>query len=114
MGLLSSLISIIVTLMYFNEERLCKANDVQRLIYAFTCTVTSVLFRVFIAAILFSVVPVGAATAAAVLAALAASICGATCDHNWDVALASGYASLFAPAGYVVNHIRHYWINEEE
>jgi len=115
-GIASSYVSLVITLMYYNGERVpgygqdASATPQERTKFCagLLLTLTCVLFRVFLSAVLFSVAPLAAALAA--LAAFILSLgvstaalgCGASPGGVGGVtgALVSAYASLFTPSGH--------------
>ncbi len=64
-------------------------------------------FRVFLSAVLFSVIPWGAFGLLVILYIVNLGVYRSTSLGGWKVAAVAAYASIFAPSGYSKNHGHH-------
>ncbi len=117
-GLATSLVSLVATLVYYNEERCatCRGDgrgggagggDPWRFALCVASTVLSILFRVFLAAVLFSNTPFAASGLLVALYLVNFLAYGLTFPGGWPVAVVAAYASFFSPSGYAKNHGHH-------
>jgi hypothetical protein len=97
LGLAFSFVSLVVTVVYYNDERWTKARP-QRFFSVLAFSISSVMYRVIVCAVLFSVAPFWSLFIMAVLY-LANLVTFKAAGQSWECVLYS-YVQLLAPSGF--------------
>ncbi len=92
-----SFLSLVVTLVYYNEERWTSARP-ERFLSVLGLSVSCVMYRVFVCAVLFSTAPMWSVIITAVLYLTNLAVFKGT-GQSWESILFS-YAHLLAPSGF--------------